>query len=432
MRRVLPFHSFTSAVTVFAVGLMVTACSGDLGTDPDAKRVALAPAASSAVTIAAAGLEGCATLEVELTGRTGIQVRDATGEPCGPLRVRLDTTPTFDRTDGRIRLPLVVENVGETRVRAPVLLGAWEDSLAILAPPGLSRAPGAEGVLELAKPDSVVPVDAETWPEARIWKFGEEVPESEVDPPATQRFARRWVEVAVHDGVRELSVALRLRGERELPLVPAVPPDTMPADAFGEIAPNGVMSVDVLVVQFRQTATLDQKQEAIALVNGTVIGGLPAPPEISSSLEGFYVIRIPGDGTSAGMNRALEQLRALPQVLVAVPNVVLRPNYRKPEDGPGWRDWEVDPQLASVTGENWAPEQVGGPLAWGCETGSTQFAIAVVDLGFGTPTDLSPNLISPSRVPGRSRPRCLGNRGHGCPRKQRKVSGRHYGPPLAG
>ncbi|MFL5381956.1 MAG: S8 family serine peptidase [Longimicrobiaceae bacterium] len=130
--------------------------------------------------------------------------------------------------------------------------------------------------------------------------------------------------------------------------------------------PNGL-----IVVQFDSSATQEERQAAVNVVNGRFIGGL-AP---------FYYVQVAGDTTGVPLWTAIDRLRALPQVKIAIPDVAANvvPLYLRPNDGANWQktDWQVDPNLA--TGENWGPEAVDAPMAWGCETGSDSTRIAVVD-----------------------------------------------------
>jgi hypothetical protein len=129
---------------------------------------------------------------------------------------------------------------------------------------------------------------------------------------------------------------------------------------------------NVLLLLFSSGSTPEERQVALDQVQGSVIGGAGQ----------FYVVQVPSDGTNARLWSAIDQLSALPQVVHAGPdeleNIIV--NYVRPDDGAGWRktDWEIDPD--SARGDNWAPEAVQAPQAWGCETGTQNGAtIAVVD-----------------------------------------------------
>ena len=170
------------------------------------------------------------------------------------------------------------------------------------------------------------------------------------------------------------------------------PPSGMPAWLFSPdstAACTGIQlgrcSRRVVRVLFQPTATPSDRQSAVAAVSGRVVGGAP---EL-----GYYYVSVGGSGTLASLQAALATLRALPQVKRASAFDVTPPGLdgRSPNDGTGWqRPWRVRPDQAD--GDNWAREQIGAPLAWGCETGDTAISVAVVDRGFHAVTDLTANL----------------------------------------
>ena len=97
--------------------------------------------------------------------------------------------------------------------------------------------------------------------------------------------------------------------------VPPLPPDSRPAwfahDSGwmnGGCAPNGFPK-NVIAVLFEDSASYSDKQLTVALVNGTVLGGLPYRP----GEDGYYYIRI-DDGTGSQLRAAASELNALPQV----------------------------------------------------------------------------------------------------------------------
>jgi len=106
-----------------------------------------------------------------------------------------------------------------------------------------------------------------------------------------------------------------------------LPPDTIPAwiRADTNIAPPtdsspGHYAKRVVIVVFRPTATLADRQLAIALVNGVVVGGI----RTADGSLGSYYVKVP-DGSEDGVFRAMEALNALPQVQFATLEVYLDP-----------------------------------------------------------------------------------------------------------
>jgi hypothetical protein len=139
---------------------------------------------------------------------------------------------------------------------------------------------------------------------------------------------------------------------------------------------GGPFPRNLIVVLFQTGATLTERQEALALINGEVVGGS------RHGTSGTYYIRVEDHGTADPLFAAIAKLETLPQVAVAIPDILINIDihYLRPNDGPGWKkeDWQVVPNRA--TGPRWGHEAVAAPLAWGCETGQQAVRIAVVDL----------------------------------------------------
>jgi hypothetical protein len=95
----------------------------------------------------------------------------------------------------------------------------------------------------------------------------------------------------------------------------------------------------IVLVGFRGTANADEREAAINQSGGQLIGGDGT----------FYYILVSDSGSGNALWTAIDRLRALPQVEVAVPDMRSQGfgvNYRVPEDGlPGWHhsDWQLTP-----------------------------------------------------------------------------------------
>lgn len=72
---------------------------------------------------------------------------------------------------------------------------------------------------------------------------------------------------------------------------------------------------NIVLVMFREEASRHQKQQAIDAINGVVVGGTPL------SKGGVYYVRIPDDGTSRPLFRAIKKLRSFRQVELASPEL---------------------------------------------------------------------------------------------------------------
>jgi hypothetical protein len=104
---------------------------------------------------------------------------------------------------------------------------------------------------------------------------------------------------------------------------------------------HGTWVRNVMYVLFKPTATLADRQAAIDLINGEVVGGVSEVPGAGPRGEREYIVRIPdalpGDSISGPVLRARATLIGHPAIVWAIPvnmdkNV---PYYRKPTDGPG-------------------------------------------------------------------------------------------------
>ena len=106
--------------------------------------------------------------------------------------------------------------------------------------------------------------------------------------------------------------------------VPAQTPDTVPAWVYDhahweEDSPlmSGTFLRNMVLVVFQAGATQPERQAAVDLINGEVVGGVRAFGD-----EGFYFVRIADDGTAGPLFRAMGLLESLPQVSIASPELI--------------------------------------------------------------------------------------------------------------
>jgi hypothetical protein len=191
--------------------------------------------------------------------------------------------------------------------------------------------------------------------------------------------------------------------------VPALPPDSLPTFYPGGLtsgAPVGADSVErgVVVVLFWPNTPQSERQTAVDMIQGSVIGGL-----VIDDGDGFYYVRIPDDGTAASVASALNALGIMPQVEMAGPadpNPLSISSRGAIDGNSDYRTWKADP--ARADGLNWGLERIQAPNAWGCTVGSADARIGVVDQNPDsvnsdalTPlTDLARNTVFLSRVEG--------------------------------
>lgn len=318
-----------------------------------------------------------------------IRVEVLDGE-CGSLHIVLDSRASFDRHTNLVRLPLAVENRGGGQVRAPVLLLGWEDSLKVRSPRGLARNRHEDRYLRFVSPDTTWAPDDPAHPGAVGW-FLEEA--SSTDSAVLQSFGPRRIKIHVRDGVHEFEVVLRAEAQQAGIRVPEQAPDSVPEGVMANVDPEYGVPVDYLTVTFVPGLTPAAKGAILAEAGGAeVVGGFPLPRQapFDQIFDGIYLVRIKTDGTMTPLLQALETLGAKPEVVAASMVTQLAPSWRGPQDGTGWDTWQPSPRFAD--GQNWGPELVAAPHAWGCTTGSTTPSIYVFDQEFARVTDLLPNL----------------------------------------
>lgn len=186
--------------------------------------------------------------------------------------------------------------------------------------------------------------------------------------------------------------------------VPPQAPDTLPVWVYSDtnVVSNATAIPapflrDIVIVEFFPSATQADRDAAVALVGGTVVGGYRP-----SQGEGDYYIQINDNAAGQGLIDAVDQLQLLPQVLLATYEVAVDFLWRKPSDGPGWQSWNLFPDSASAADSTWALEAMAAPLAWGCSVGDPSTVVAVVDGGFksglldlGNLSIMTPGITSP-------------------------------------
>jgi hypothetical protein len=198
-----------------------------------------------------------------------------------------------------VRLPIVLRNDGRLRLHAPAAIDARASDLRV---------------------DAGVAVDG-------------------FIPP--HEFSQvRWVEVSVPSGVSTFRVTLHAQatvlftiGPRAASTTPDSIEKHMRVQIFTHNEMPGHVTRDLLWLTFKRNATVEDRQEALDAVNGTVVGGtkLGAPDN--------YLVRIPAPAASGAgpLLGAIKILLALPQVRAAYINSLdpLSGQYTKPKDGSG-------------------------------------------------------------------------------------------------
>lgn len=189
--------------------------------------------------------------------------------------------------------------------------------------------------------------------------------------------------------------------------VSATPPDGVPD---GLASPSNIVANptrfpesfvrDVVIVLFQPDATVAQRTDALARVNGTVIGGIRL-----TATDGYYLVRLPADPTSNAPLDAVDSLSRNPVVRHASVDFILEgaTMFLRPSDGTSWEKsaWGLSADSAwnqTRRRQTWALEADNSPWAWGCSTGSTGSNVAVIDMGLRDIADLHDNIAASSRL----------------------------------
>ncbi|MFW6206908.1 MAG: hypothetical protein ACOC5J_03135 [Gemmatimonadota bacterium] len=143
-------------------------------------------------------------------------------------------------------------------------------------------------------------------------------------------------QIALKDG-RTLPIKFRIEEELVLEFtVPAVAPDTVPEGFYDEdnfrmsaTCVTGRMLRGIVVVTFAEGTTQAEKQEAIDLIDGEVVGGIRPRDDI----EGYYYVQVEEDPEGQILCDAIETLTNLPQVGNVTPSLTTTSFYRRPDDG---------------------------------------------------------------------------------------------------
>ena len=213
---------------------------------------------------------------------------------------------------------------------------------------------------------------------------------NQIVSPAANSNAKLW-KVSVPNTVTAVNMDILMSTDFPAELnVTATPPDSQPewfSDDSSWSGPThqGVLK-GVVSLCFQDSATVQDRQLAVAFAGGTIIGGEPV-----DGGDGCYYMKVPSGGLDP-VDTAVNRLMSLPQVDVAAPTAQASPAYLRPHDGNGWTAWGLSPD--SIGPElDWALEAIDAPYAWGCSTGDTATHVSVIDHAFNN-AELSANVTS--------------------------------------
>jgi len=172
--------------------------------------------------------------------------------------------------------------------------------------------------------------------------------------------------------------------------VTATPPDSQPKwfsdDSSWDGPTHQGALKGVVSLCFQDSATVTERQLAVAFAGGTIVGGEPV-----DGGDGCYYMKVPAGGLDP-MDTAINRLMSLPQVDIAAFTDQVSPAYLRPHDGSSWTARSLSPDSIG-TETNWALEAIDAPYAWGCSTGDTATHVSMIDHAFNN-AELSTNVTS--------------------------------------
>lgn len=286
-------------------------------------------------------VQGCAKWKVTLTGGSGISTAIVTTPTCGPIPPFLTAAATYDPVTKIISLPIALKNTWTREVVAPARVYAWNDSISITTPTGLTNGPGGTYV-RLVQMDSTIAVGAANLANARLWKYdtllaAHATPQI-LSPGVTGRTRNVTLQI-VSGAPTVFTVLLRAQAQNAYP-VSLIPPDSQPVGLYDDtnvVVNNAYLGVkavkNTILILFTATSTQAQRQAAIDSVKGIVVGG----DQFLPNLDGNYLVRIQNDISGSAMATAITKLQALSQVdFVGTLDLMEGDRGRKPSDGSGW------------------------------------------------------------------------------------------------
>jgi hypothetical protein len=232
---------------------------------------------------------GCSSFDLQIGASGSISIARAPdgSPPCGPIIPTVTGLPTYDSSTHVVRVQLALTNSGLVRLHAPALLIG---NLGSLVPAG--RRPNAS-ILHFINPDSAAPDSVTHRGAESFWRFDTLLYSPKAPPvtgedgaivlPAGMTSMPRTVAIQVAPGISAFRLNIGAMGMYVF-TVPAQPALRVPADEIEDSrAPGNSITGDPhfpgrvvrnkLWLMFRKDATAEQREAAIELVDGVVVGG---------------------------------------------------------------------------------------------------------------------------------------------------------------
>ena len=97
--------------------------------------------------------------------------------------------------------------------------------------------------------------------------------------------------------------------------IPAMAPDSIPADILKRADPEYRIPLDIVVITFRKGVAHASKEQAIRSLNGSVVGGVRINP--ATGVDGAYLVRIPTTADIIALDNIIQALRRRPEIASA-------------------------------------------------------------------------------------------------------------------
>ncbi|MFN8575090.1 MAG: hypothetical protein U0132_23760, partial [Gemmatimonadaceae bacterium] len=278
--------------------------------------------------------DGCARFQIHANPGQTVTIDSIYGTQfcqTDELKLIQDSASVFDAATGRLRVPIVVKNVGTRAVRGLLKLRYDADSVQLFDTNG-NPVPG---------PTTIVGLGDSTLNNGRVayWAYNQLLaPAGEQQVLfAGQTSGRRWLELQGFDWNRTVRIKLFTTARYGDP-VSISAKDSLPPWVVADI--NMVkhsrrhgdwFARNVVTILFQASATLAQRQAAIDSVGGIVVGGIRA----AGTPDGRYLVLVASDSTGNGVFAAIDRLQRLPYVLFAGPL-------------DGWMAADGEPTYASI------------------------------------------------------------------------------------
>jgi hypothetical protein len=310
MDMISPRSAVSSAMLVLGVLLAAAGC-GERLRAPAGTQVgepAGAPGTGARVT-------GCLELTISLIAQTGDITVAEGAAGCGTLQPVLAGAPVLDAERQQLRLPIALENRSTLPVAQPVYLLA-PDTFRVLLPDDLADQQDAPAYLAyLSAGNPAVRERAASW---------------RIDLASTRPLIAggisdlHWIDIALHPAVQRFRLRLAARSGRAPTDVPELPVREVLTEVYARSnlvyehpRSTGPYPSDLVVLLFREDASIADKRRVIERIGGEVVGGSPI------GRGGFYYVRVVGDGTADALFEAMDLAASEPTVDLAGPDYLL-------------------------------------------------------------------------------------------------------------